>query len=197
VLKRAHRYDLIVLSRLDLSFNPSMGTARPTEPARLCSSQKSRARIRGPACTFFLARQKHDPPRRHRTQSAQAMASTMTRLVLVKDAAPVWLNFGATAFLQDIAAGHFNGSQVQDIFDWATTENRNRTWRIDDQKHAFRVDGDGRLLYRLPGDRHGPVWVEVKPVSLSRQADKQEFYNPARLVIVARTAQTRSDAAAG
>jgi hypothetical protein len=115
------------------------------------------------------------------------MASTSTRLVLVKDAAPVWLNFGATAFLQDIAAGHFNGSHVQDIFDWATTEHRNRTWLSDDRKHAFRVDGDGRLLYRLPGDRHGPVRVEVKPVGLSRQADKLEYYDPARLVTVART----------
>jgi hypothetical protein len=116
------------------------------------------------------------------------MASTTTRLVLIKDAAPVWLNFGATAFLKDIAAGHFNDSDVQGIFDWATTEHRNLTWLSDDEKHAFRVDGDGRLLYRLPRDRHhGPVWVEVKPVSLSTQADMQEFYDPARLVTVART----------
>jgi hypothetical protein len=72
------------------------------------------------------------------------------------------------------------------------------------------VDGDGRLLYRLPG-HNGPVWVEVKPVSLSRQADNAAYYDAARLVTVARTrsgccarggccaaaAHTRSDAAAG
>jgi hypothetical protein len=148
------------------------GSAAPEEPPH-----------RGRASNFFPGAAEHGDT----SQSAQAMASTSTRLVLVKDATPVWLNFGATAFLRDIAAGHFSGPQMQDIFDWATTENRNLTWLSDDQKHAFRVDGDGRLLYRLPGDRHGPVWVEVKPVSLSMQADNAAYYDAARMVTVART----------
>jgi hypothetical protein len=47
VLERAHRYDLIVLSRIDLSFNPSMGTARLTELVGLGMPQLRQLVLRG------------------------------------------------------------------------------------------------------------------------------------------------------
>jgi hypothetical protein len=96
------------------------------------------------------------------------MASTSTGLVLIKDATPACLNFGASAFLRDIAAAaQFGGTLLQDIFDWATTEHWHVTWLSTDQKHAFRVDGDGRLLYRLPG-HHGRVEVGLARLARAR-----------------------------
>jgi hypothetical protein len=45
------------------------------------------------------------------------MASTSTGLVLIKDATPAWLNFGASAFLRDIAsAAWFGGTLLQGHF---------------------------------------------------------------------------------
>jgi hypothetical protein len=47
VLARAHRFDLIVLFRLDLSHNPSMGTLRLTELVRLGMPQLRQLVLQG------------------------------------------------------------------------------------------------------------------------------------------------------